>query len=112
MDMDNDPYRPNDGRTEWTHVTSLSQPTYVYNSLHFHCLPDITATVPHTASIVMSDLLTPLIASVADEGGMAQAARFRPAVRQGIALWQGTTTNHKLAKMTRTEYYDIRLLLI
>ena len=112
VDMDNDPYRPNDGRTEWTHVTSLSQPTYVYNSLHFHCLPDITATVPHTASIVMSDLLTPLIASVADEGGMAQAARFRPAVRQGIALWQGTTTNHKLAKMTRTEYYDIRLLLI
>lgn len=107
VDLDN----LNGGRTEWTRTTSLAEPTYVHNTLRYHCLPDLTATVPHTASIVLSDILTPALSSIGDEGGIAQALRFRPTLRSGASMWQGKVTNRYLAQTIGTEYFDIRLLL-
>lgn len=100
------------GRTEASRPTTLAQPSYRHGNLIFHCLPDITVLAPHTATIVMSDILTPLISMLADEGSTAGAARFRPQVQSAVAMYRGAVTNRDLAKKSGLEYLDIKLLLI
>ncbi len=102
----------NGGRTENTKPTTMASPSYNMQGLIHHCLPDITTLVPHTASIVISDILTPIISKIADAGGIDQAARFHRNIQDAIAMFQGTTTNKYLAKKTNTEYFDVKLLII
>lgn len=102
----------NGGRTEASRPTTLARPAYRHGNIIFHCLPDITVLAPHTATIVMSDILAPLISILANEGSTASAARFNPQVQSAIAMYKGSVTNRDLAKKSGLEHLDIKLLLI
>lgn len=99
------------GRSERTHATTLQQPYYRASGALYHALPDITCLAPHTASIVLSDVVTPLLQTVADLGGLDAAIRASQRVQQAVALYQGTCTNRYLALKADAECYDIRLLI-
>lgn len=100
------------GRTEYSAPTTIAAPTYQKEGLTFHCLPDITTLAPHTATIVISDTLTPLIARLAEAGGTASAALHSPDIQSAIAMFQGCFTNRRLARAAGAEYFDIKLLLV
>lgn len=100
------------GRTEASHPTSPAAPVFRSHGVFFHCLPDITVLAPHTASIILSDSISPLISLIAAEGGIEPAARFSPQVASAIAMFRGTATNKSLAERASLEYYDLRLLLV
>lgn len=100
------------GRTDISRSTSIARPTYCQHDIIMHCLPDITVLAPHTASIAISDMVTPLISTIAQEGGVDQAARFHRNLASAVAMYQGTVTNKVLAKSSGLEYFDIKLLLI
>lgn len=102
----------NGGRTEHSAPTSIAAPTYKMEGLTFHCLPDITTLAPHTATIVISDTLTPLIARLAEAGGTARAALHHADVQSAIAMFHGCFTNQRLARAAGAEYFDIKLLLV
>lgn len=100
------------GRTELSRPTSPASPVFRGSGLFFHCLPDITVLAPHTASIILSDSVAPLITRIAAEGGIEQAARLCATVASSVAMFHGTVTNKALADRTGLEYFDLRLLLV
>lgn len=100
------------GRTELSRPTSPTNPVFRSQGLFFHCLPDITVLAPHTASIILSDSVSPLITRIAAEGGVEQAARRCSSVASSVAMFHGTVTNKALADRTGLEYFDLRLLLV
>lgn len=100
------------GRTELSRPTSPAEPVFRSHGLFFHCLPDITVIAPHTASIILSDSISPLITRIAAEGGIDQAARQCASVASSVAMFHGTVTNRALADRTGLEYFDLRLLLV
>ncbi|MGN0029359.1 MAG: alanine dehydrogenase [Marinilabiliaceae bacterium] len=100
------------GRTELSRPTSPAEPVFRNRGLFFHCLPDITVLAPHTASIILSDSVAPLITRIAAEGGIEQAARLCATVASSVAMFHGTVTNKALADRTGLEYFDLRLLLV
>lgn len=99
------------GRTDVSQPTSPSRPVFRSCGLFFHCLPDITVLAPHTASIILSDSVSPLISQIAAEGGIDQAARCSDPVASSVAMYRGTVTNKCLAERAGLEYFDLRLLL-
>ncbi len=100
------------GRTELSLPTTVDEPVLRSRGLFFHCLPDITALVPHTASIIISDIISPALSQIATDGGVENAARLNPSVASSIAIFRGTVTNKDLSVRTGLEYVDARLLLI
>ncbi len=102
----------NGGRSHLSHPTSLSEPTFVASGVVHHCLPDITVLASHTATIVLSDVLTPLLMSIGEGGGVENTLRSDQSLRSSVAIYNGTTTSAYLAKRTGAELFDIRLLII
>lgn len=100
------------GRTDGSRVATLARPVYRHKELFFHCVPDITALAPHTASIILSDIVSPLVTSLASAGGVEQAARADKPLASAVAMYRGTVTNKVLARRSGLEYFDLRLLLI
>ncbi len=100
------------GRTELSRPTDSSAPTFRASGLFFHCLPDITVLAPHTASIIISDVVSPVLSLLAAEGGVDGAARVSPSMATAVAMYRGTVTNKALAARSGLEYYDLRLLLV
>lgn len=100
------------GRIEASAPTSPAAPTFRSHGLIFHCLPDITVLAPHTASIILSDCVSPLITAIAQEGGVEQAARVSASVASAVAMFRGTATNKALAARAGLEYFNLRLLLV
>lgn len=99
------------GRCEVSRPTTLANPVYREGGVVFHALPDITCLAPHTASIVLSDIVTPLLLSLAREGGLELAARYNKLLRSAVAVYHGTATNDNVADSAGVQKYDIRLLL-
>lgn len=100
------------GRTEVSRPTSPANPVFRSHGLFFHCLPDITVLASHTATIILSDSVSPLLSQIAAQGGIEQAARLSGTVASSVAMFRGTVTNRFLAERTRLEYFDLRLLLV
>ncbi len=100
------------GRTEVSRPTTLAEPVFRYGDLFIHSLPDITSLAPHSASIILSDIITPVISTIAREGGVERAARTDKPVASAVAMFRGTVTSKQLARRSGLEYFDLRLLLI
>lgn len=99
-------------RFETSAPTSLQQPTYIRDNVIHHCLPDITMLAPHTATIVISDIITPIIGELAEFGNLTETIKNYSGVSRGTVMFRGVTTNRYVAGRFGTEYYNIALLII
>ena len=97
---------------ETSHPTTLQQPVYDVNGVKHFCLPDITALVPKTSSIALSNVLYPLIKEIADNGGINPTITFNKLLRSCIYCYNGMLTNRYLGKRLDIETRDIDLYLL
>ncbi len=79
--------------------------------LDLHCPPEITTLAPHTASIVLSDILTPVIERIAECGGVEEAIKTERNIARGTVVTRGVCTNEYVARRFGVDYYDINLLI-
>lgn len=99
------------GRFETSRATTIAQPTFVTNGIVHHCLPDITVLAPHTASIIISDIVAPLLSQVAESGNLEDSIRTEPNISSGTVMLRGICTNQYVARHYGAEHRDIRLLI-
>jgi alanine dehydrogenase len=98
------------GCFETSEVTNHSKPIYrKYDVIHY-CVPNIASDVCKTASMALSNIFTPLLLNMGEQGGCASLIKKDRGFRHGVYLYNGTLTNESLGEAFNLPYKDIDLL--
>ncbi|MDO4461750.1 MAG: NAD-binding protein [Bacteroidia bacterium] len=95
---------------ETTRESTLDAPSYHEDGHVFQCLPDISMLAAHTSSIIVSDIVASVLNRLGASGTMEEATAVDDYINQGTIMYNGVTTNAKIAEWYGVEYCDIRLL--
>lgn len=99
------------GCFETSRCTDLNNPAYVEHGVIHYCVPNISALVARTASIALSNILTPIIISIGETGGVQNYIKASKGFRKGIYIYNGILTNHELGAKLSIPSKDIDLLM-
>ncbi|WP_281979250.1 alanine dehydrogenase [Tenacibaculum mesophilum] len=100
------------GCFETSQVTTHSKPTFSNHGVIHYCVPNIPSRYSRTASVCISNIFTPYLLEIAEEGGFENAARFDKSLRNGMYFYHGILTNKTVADWFDLPYRDINLLIL
>ncbi|CAM1340713.1 alanine dehydrogenase [Tenacibaculum aestuarii] len=98
------------GCFETSQITTHSKPTFSNHGVIHYCVPNIPSRYSRTASVSISNIFTPYLLEIAEEGGFENAARFDKSLRNGMYFYHGILTNKTVADWFDLPYRDINLL--
>jgi alanine dehydrogenase len=98
------------GCFETSEVTNHSNPIFRRHGVIHYCVPNVASRVSRTASVALSNVFTPLILNIGNEGGCASLIKKDHGFRHGVYLYNGTLTNESLGEAFGLPYKDIDLL--
>ena len=96
---------------ETARPTTFDDPTYVVHDVIHFCVPNIPSRVARTASIAISDVLTPILMDICNEGGILPLLKRSPSLRNGTYAFLGMLTNTQLAERFGMDAKDLNLLV-
>ena len=99
------------GCFETSEVTSHKQPTFIKHGVIHYCVPNIPARYPRTSSVSISNIFTPYLLKIAEEGGIENSLRFDRGLKNGLYFYHGILTNKPVAEWFDLKYSDINLLI-
>lgn len=100
------------GCFETSQITTHSNPTFTKHDVVHYCVPNIPSRYSRTASVSISNILTPYLLNIAEEGGFENAARFDKSLRNGMYFYHGVLTNKTVADWFDIPFRDINLLIL
>lgn len=99
------------GCFETSQVTSHDKPTFKkYDVIHY-CVPNIASKVSRTASVAVSNILTPLLIKAGSAGSIERLLFANPGLRHGIYTYKGCLTHEYLSKRFEMKYTSLDLLI-
>ena len=99
------------GCFETSDVTSHDKPTFTKHGVTHYCVPNIPARFARTASISLSNIFTPYLLDIGEEGGIENKLRFDKGLKNGLYFYHGVLTNKSVADWFDLYYQDINLLI-
>jgi len=99
------------GVFETSEVTNHTQPVFRKYGVVHYCVPNIPSRVSRTASYALSNVLTPILIQMGEDGGIEGTLHKHNGVRQGVYVYNGILTNKYLGETFRLPYKDIDLLM-
>ena len=99
------------GCVETSEVTNHANPVFTKHGVVHYCVPNIPSRVSRTASFALSNLLTPTILRIADEGGLENLLRRDAGLRHGVYLCHGILTNCMVGDWFEMPHKNIDLLI-
>ncbi len=99
------------GCFETSQITSHQRPTFIKHDVIHYCVPNIPSGFARTASQAINNVLTPLLISVSDEGGMEEMVWHNFNLRNGIYMFKGHMTDIYLSQRFDLKYTDLNLLI-
>ncbi len=99
------------GCFETSEVTNHSNPVFrKYGVIHYG-VPNIASRVARTASCALSNIFTPILLNIGDEGGMDELLWKDQYARNAAYLYRGTVTNKYVAELCNLPFRDLNLLM-
>ncbi len=99
------------GCFETSEVTTHEKPTFVkYNVIHY-CVPNIPSRYSKTASLSISNIITPYLLDIADDGGIESSIRINKGLKNGVYLYHGILTNKTIGEWFGLPDNDINLIV-
>ena len=92
-------------------VTSLDNPTFIKHDVVHYCVPNLASKVPRTASMAVSNILTPMLMRAGGAGSLEHYILSHAGMRHGIYTFKGYLTNEYLGKRFQIKSTDLDLLL-
>ena len=92
-------------------VTSLDKPTFVKHDVIHYCVPNIASRVSRTASIAISNILTPILLKAGVTGSLEKLIFSHMGLRHGIYMYKGCLTNEYLGERFQIKSTDLDLLI-
>ena len=99
------------GCFETSEVTSHNHPVFEKHNVIHYCVPNIPAKYPRTSSISISNIFTPYLLKIAEDGGLENALRFDRGLKNGLYFYHGILTNKSVANWFDLDYSDVNLLI-
>ena len=99
------------GCIETSEVTSHDEPIFTKHDVIHYCVPNIPSRYARTASLSISNIFTPYLLHIAEEGGLENTLRFDKGLRNGLYFYHGILTNKSIAEWFNLSYRDINLLI-
>ena len=99
------------GCFETSEITTHDKPTFIKNNVIHYCVPNIPSRYSKTASMSISNIISPFLLQIADDGGLESAIRCNRGLKNGIYFYHGLLTNKSIADWFNLEHRDINLLV-
>ncbi len=99
------------GCFETSQLTNHKDPTFVKHGVIHYCVPNIPSRYARTASVSISNIFSPIIQTIAEEGGIQHAIRFDKGLLSGMYLYKGILTNKSVGEWFDIPFTDPNLLL-
>lgn len=99
------------GCFETSEVTTHKHPTFVKHEVIHYCVPNIPARYSKTSSVSISNIFTPYLLKIAEEGGIENSLRFDKGLKNGLYFYHGILTNKSVGEWFDLKYSDINLLI-
>jgi len=99
------------GCFETSEVTTHEKPTFVKHNVTHYCVPNIPSRYSKTASLSISNIISPFLLQMADDGGIESAIRCNAGLKHGIYFYHGRLTNSSIAEWFDLGYTDINLIV-
>jgi alanine dehydrogenase len=100
------------GCFETSKITNHIAPTFVKHGVIHYCVPNIASRVSRTASFALSNIFSPILLDMGDQGGCRDLIKNDHGFRSGVYIYKGTLTSEVLGKVFELNYKDIELLLL
>lgn len=92
-------------------VTTHDKPTFVKHGVIHYCVPNIASKVARTASIAVSNIMTPLLLKAGDTASIEDLLFNNHGLRNGVYTYKGSLTNEYLSKRYGLKFTDLDLLM-
>lgn len=99
------------GCFETSEVTSHAKPTIEKNGVIHYGVPNIPSRYPKTASVSISNIFTPYLLKIGEDGGLENSLRFDKGLRNGLYMYHGILTNKSVGEWFDLQYSDINFLI-
>ena len=99
------------GCFETSEITTHDKPTFIKNNVIHYCVPNIPSRYSKTASMSISNIITPFLLNIAEDGGIESAIRCNRGLKNGIYFYHGLLTNKSIADWFHLEHRDINLIV-
>jgi len=99
------------GCIETSRLTTHDKPVFTKHGVVHYCVPNIPSKVSRTASIAISNILTPIIIKAGTMNSYELLLFQNAGLRNGVYTYKGSITNKYLAESFGMKHTDLDLLL-
>lgn len=99
------------GCFETSEVTTHDKPTITKYEVVHYAVPNIPSRYPKTSSISISNIFTPYLLKIGEDGGIENSLRFDKGLRNGLYMYHGILTNKSVGDWFDLAYSNINFLI-
>jgi len=99
------------GCIETSEITTHKSPTFTKHGVIHYCVPNIASKVSRTASVAVSNIITPLLIKAGSNINIEQLLYSKAGIRNGCYTYKGCITNEYISKRFGLKYTSLDLLL-
>ncbi|GAA4757251.1 MULTISPECIES: alanine dehydrogenase [Flavobacterium] len=99
------------GCFETSEITTHENPTFIKNGVIHYCVPNIPSRYSKTASLSISNIITPYLLQIANDGGIESAIRCDAGLKNGVYFYHGILTNKTIGEWFDLTFRDINLIV-
>ena len=99
------------GCFETSEITTHKKPTIEKYGVVHYGVPNIPSRYPRTSSISISNIFTPYLLKIGEDGGLENSLRFDKGLRNGLYMYHGILTNKSVGDWFSLSYNDINFLI-
>lgn len=92
-------------------VTSHDRPTFIKHDVIHYCVPNIASRVSRTASVAVSNILTPILQKAGSTAHIEHLLFNDLGLRHGVYTYKGCLTNNYLGERFSIKFTDLDLLM-
>lgn len=99
------------GCFETSEITTHENPTFIKNDVIHYCVPNIPSRYAKTASLSISNIISPSLIHIAEEGGLESSLRRNKGLKNGVYMYHGILTNKAIGDWFDLPDSDINLIV-
>jgi alanine dehydrogenase len=100
------------GCFETSEITTHEKPTFIKNNVIHYCVPNIPSRYSKSASLSISNIITPSLIQIAEDGGIESAIRVNKGLKNGVYMYHGILTNKAIGDWFNLPDSDINLIVL
>lgn len=101
----------NGGCFETSEITTHEKPTFIKHNVVHYCVPNISSRYSKTATLAISNIISPYLLDVAENGGIENVLLYNKNIRAGVYMYQGILVNQSIGEWFSLDYKDINLIV-